>query len=230
MARLQQLGEDVWIADGPAVSFYGMPYPTRMGVVRLDSGALWVWSPVGLDDALRAELDALGPVAFAVEPNKLHHLPLKEWTDAWPDLQVWAPPGLAKKREDVHFVGELGERPPLAWVGQIAQVVFEGSFAMTEVLFFHRKSKTCFVGDLIQKHDPEAMKSWQRWVMKADGLVGPDGSTPREWRLTFIHREQARVSLEKALQWEPERLVIAHGAIAETGGTQVLRDSLDWLL
>ena len=39
MARLKQLDEAVWIADGPEVSFYGMPYPTRMGVVRLDGGA-----------------------------------------------------------------------------------------------------------------------------------------------------------------------------------------------
>jgi len=35
--------------------------------------------------------------------------------------------------------------------------------------------------------------------MKLAGLVGPDGSTPREWRLAFWDRNTARQALRKAL-------------------------------
>ncbi|MDA7087045.1 hypothetical protein PH586_11680 [Pseudomonas sp. SA3-5] len=32
---LNQVGDEIWTLDGPAVQFYGMPYTTRMTVVRL---------------------------------------------------------------------------------------------------------------------------------------------------------------------------------------------------
>jgi hypothetical protein len=229
MSRLEPIGEDIWLAEGPNVPFFGFPYPTRMGIVRLDDGSLWVWSPIALDAELKTEIEALGEPRYAVEPNKLHHLALSEWVEAWPDLRLYAPPGLAKKRDDLEFVGELTDEAPPEWAGQIDQVVVRGSFAMTEVLFNHRRSRTCFVCDLIQKHEPDAMKAWQRWVMKADGLAGPDGSTPREWRLTFLDRDSARQAIQTALAWQPTQLVIAHGTWAREGGTEILRSSMDWL-
>ena len=229
MTALQRIGERLWVADGPSVSFFGFPYPTRMAIARLADRSLWVWSPVELDDALRAAVEALGRPRYIVEPNKLHHLALTGWVQAWPDLEAFAPPGLARKRDDVAFAAELTDEAPAAWREEIEQVRVEGSFAMTEVLFFHRPSRTCLVGDLIQKHEPASMKAWQRWVMKADGLVGPDGSTPREWRLTFFDRKKARAAIARAFAWEPDNLVIAHGSCAFGDGAEVLRESLSWL-
>ncbi len=229
MDLLRSFGESLFIADGPKVSFYGFPYPTRMAIAKLPSGALFVWSPIALTDALAREVRALGEPRFAVEPNKLHHLALTAWASAFPGLRLYAPPGLANKRSDVEFHAELGREPPPEWEDQIDLVAIEGSLAMTEVLFFHRPSRTCLIGDLVQKLDPDSMKAWQRWIAKADDLVGPDGSTPREWRLTFTDRAKARAALQRALAWSPERLVIAHGACAEMNGADVLRGSLDWL-
>ncbi|MEZ4408183.1 MAG: DUF4336 domain-containing protein [Polyangiales bacterium] len=229
MPRLEEIDDGLWRAEGPPVSFYGFPYPTRMVVARLDDGALWVWSPVALDEGLRREIDALGAPRFAVEPNKLHHLALSQWVEAWPELQLFAPPGLADKRRDLRFAGELEDRAPAAWEAQIDQVRVEGSFALTEVLFFHRASRTCLIGDLVQRLDPEGMAAWRRWVMKADGLVGPDGSTPREWRLTFVHRDRAREAVARAIAWGPKRLIVAHGACVDDDGAAELRRALSWL-
>ena len=85
MAQLQSIGEDIWMADGPIVDFYSAPYPTRMVIVRLQEGTLWVWSPIELDEALRTEVEALGQPAHLVSPNKLHHLFLSRWRSQWPD-------------------------------------------------------------------------------------------------------------------------------------------------
>ncbi|MCA9530908.1 MAG: DUF4336 domain-containing protein [Myxococcales bacterium] len=227
--QLRPFGTSLYVADGPEVSFFGFPYPTRMAVAVLPSGALWVWSPIALTASLKAEVRALGEPRFLVEPNKLHHLALDAWVEAFPAARLYAPPGLASKRDDLRFDETLGTEAPAPWEGQIELVPIEGSFAMTEVLFFHRPSRTCLVGDLVQRHDPEAMTAWRRWVMKADGLTGPEGSTPREWRLTFTDRAKARAALERALAWAPERLLIAHGACAEKAGADVLRRSLSWL-
>jgi hypothetical protein len=226
---LEAISDDVWIADGPSVSFMGFPFPTRMGIVRLPSGALWVWSPVGLDKALAAEVDALGNVRHLVEPNKIHHLALPAWKARWPDARMYAPPGLAQRFEHLHFDAEFGDAPEAAFEGVIEHVIVHGSFMMEEVLFFHRPSRTLFVGDLVQKHHPEDFARWQSWLMKLDGLAGPDGSTPREWRATFVHREAARAAIRHALAWNPERMVIAHGAWARDNGVEALRSSLSWL-
>jgi hypothetical protein len=65
--------------------------------------------------------------------------------------------------------------------------------------------------------------------MRLDGLVGAHGSTPREWRASFITRSRAREAARTAIGWNPERLVIAHGEWAHTGGVEVLRAGFAWL-
>jgi len=230
MAILEPIGENLWLIDGPEVRAYGLPFPTRMLIARLRSGALWVWSPIHLDEALRHAVETLGEPRYAVEPNKLHHLALSEWVKMWPALQLYAPPGLVKKRRDVQFTAELSDEPPPEWRGEIDQVCIRGNVFMTEVFFFHRASSTCLVGDLIQKHDVRRMPTWMRWVTKATGVAGEAGGTPLDGRLTFVHRDAARESIGRALAWSPRRLVIAHGSCFMEGGADVLRRSFHWLL
>ena len=226
---LQNIGDEIWIADGPTVSFYGFPYSTRMAVVRLGGGDLWVWSPVGLSGELAAEVESLGAVRHLVSPNKIHHLFLGEWAARWPEAEIYASPGLTKKRPDLQFVAELDDHPPAVWKGQIDQVVFRGSPFLDEVVFYHRASSTCLVCDLIQRHDPTHQTGWKGRLMRLDGLVGADGSTPREWRASFIPRTRARRALETALAWGPDKLVIAHGEWAPSNGADALRRGLSWL-
>jgi hypothetical protein len=164
-----------------------------------------------------------------VEPNKLHHLFLPDWASAYPEARLYAPPGLAKKRRDISFHAELGDEPDTAWAGEIDQVVFRGSLFMEEVVFFHRPSRTTLVCDLIQKFDPQTVCGLSGLLMRLDGLVGPKGSTPREWRASFWNRGPARAALRKALEWDTEALVIAHGIWLRENGREALRQSLAWL-
>lgn len=224
---LQQVDTNIWVFDGPAVSFYGFDYPTRMVVARIDGG-LWLWSPIELTPPLREAVDTLGPVRWITSPNKLHHLFLPPWMQAYPDADAYAPPGLAEKREDIDFAATLGDEPVDPWAPDIEHVIVHGS-VMEEVIFFHRPSSTCIVGDLIQRHEPKSFSGWKAAVMKLDGMMGEEGSTPREWRATFVDRSGARAALKTALGWEPERLVIAHGTCAMEDGAEVLRQNLDWM-
>jgi hypothetical protein len=224
------VADGVWLVDGPVVKFYGMPFTTRMAIVRLAGGRLWLWSPVALDEALREAVRSLGTPCFAVEPNKLHHLALGAWVAAWPELRLYAPPGLAEKRRDLKFVGALSNAAPPEWGGELESVLVEGSKAVTEVVFFHRASSTCFVGDLIQRHDPAELAPWPRVVARLGGVLGPAGGTPLDWRLSFLDRKRARRAVEHILAWQPQTLVIAHGAPALGDGTEVLRRAMQWLL
>jgi hypothetical protein len=43
---LREFGPAIWVGEGPVVSFFGFPYPTRMAVIRLAEGGLFAWSPI----------------------------------------------------------------------------------------------------------------------------------------------------------------------------------------
>lgn len=226
---LQVFGPSLYIAEGPIVSFYGFPYPTRMAVARLSDGNAWVWSPIALTEELANSVEAVGPVRYIVSPNKIHHLFLSEWVDRWPDARLYAPPGLARKKPDLHFDVELGDKPDPGWAADIDQVIFRGSVAMEEVAFFHRESQTAIICDLIQRHPKSAMLGWKGMLMKLDSLVGEHGSTPREWRASFLRRGPARAARDTVLGWEAERLLIAHGECAQRGATPIIAAALRWI-
>jgi hypothetical protein len=226
---LNPVGEELWTVEGPIVSFYSFPYPTRMAIARLANRQLWLWSPIALSSELAEELEKLGEVRYLVAPNKLHHLFLTEWAEQYPGARLYAAPGLAKKRSDLAFSAELGDESPSEWQNEIDQTVIGGSFVMNEVVFFHRPSRSALVCDLIQKHDKSAFSGWRRWAMQLDGMVGPDGSTPREWRATFSKRAVARAGRDTVLDWNPRQLIVAHGPIIRENAKDVIASSLAWI-
>ena len=226
---LQEFGPSLYSSDGPTVPFFGFPYPTRMAIAKLADGGLWVWSPIAVSDELAEAVEALGPVRHIVSPNKIHHLFLAEWIERWPDARVYSAPGLARRKPDIRFDAELGDEPDPAWAADIDQVIFRGSLAMEEVVFFHRESNTAIVCDLIQRHPESAMTGFKGMLMRLDGLVGEKGSTPREWRASFLKRKPARAARDKVLSWKPERLLIAHGECVQNGATGVIKDALAWI-
>jgi hypothetical protein len=225
---LEFFGPDIWIAEGPVVSFYGFSYPTRMIVIRLSDGGVFVWSPIALTPELKAAVDALGPVAHVVSPNKIHHLYMGEWQDAYPSAKLYASPGLAQKRSDLRFETTLGDSPPAAWAADIDQVEMGGSAFLTEIVFFHRKSRTAIFADLIENFRPGWFRGWRGILARLDGIVMPHGGAPREWRFTF-KKTIARAALARILAWQPEQVVMAHGELTRTDGAAFIRKSFRWL-
>jgi hypothetical protein len=126
---LKQVHDTLWVAEGEIVSFFGAGYPTRSVIARLESGQLWIWSPVKLTEDLRAEVDRLGSVGHLVSPNKLHHLYLREWKAAYPEASLWGPQSTIIKCTDLTFREALTDSPPPEWRPDIDQAWFRGSFS-----------------------------------------------------------------------------------------------------
>ncbi|MCP3139502.1 DUF4336 domain-containing protein [Pyxidicoccus xibeiensis] len=199
----------------------------RMTVVRLPDGGLWVHSPVRFSPEARAAVDALGPVRFLVAPNLMHHLSLQDWAAAYPDAKVAAPAGLRKKRPELRIDLELGDAPDAGWAGVIDQVLVRGMPKLDEYLFFHRPGRTLLVTDLA--FNVHRTGSWfTRTYLKLN----------RAWQRlapTFIvraileDRAAARASLDTALAWDVERVVVCHGDVVERGGREALANGFAWL-
>ena len=229
--ELHQVGREIWVYEGTVVNLYGFPFSTRMTVVRLGNGALWVHSPEKLNDKLQWELSELGEVRFLIAPNKLHHLFLQEWIAAYPRALKYAAPGLARKRNDIEFDGDLRNTPEEAWKEEIAQTIFRGSPAMEEVVFYHQLSKTLIVTDLVENFHPDTLNWWQRRLASLAGILYPAGRMPIDWRLTFLFgsKEQARQSLHTILAWEAENIILSHGECVFGDGNAFVKKSFSWL-
>lgn len=156
----------------------------RMTVVRLADGALLLHSPVRLDGRMRAELDALGPVRFALSPNKLHHLFIGDYAAAYPQARIYAAPGLAKRRRDLSFHGDLTDIAERAWADDLDQVIVKGHPWLQEVVFFHRQSRTLIVADMLQNFHEES-PFLTRVYARLDGCT-----SGRATRWTFASRRR----------------------------------------
>jgi len=236
---LQALAEDLWIANGPVVRMafplgVSVPFPTRMTVVRLSDGGLWVHSPIELSPALAGQIDALGRVAHLVSPNFIHYAGIPEWSRAYPDAVTWASPGVreraASQAVELHFHEDLGDRAPEEWSGDLDQLIFSGSSILREVVFFHRASRTLILADLIESFELDRFAAPWRWLLRLSGSVHPDGKAPWDMRMSFrAGRDQARECRERMIGWQPERVVLAHGKWYEKNGVAELRRAFRWL-
>ena len=225
----QELDPGIWTLEGKPIRFLTFPYELRSIIVDLGNGSLFVHSPVQLSVA-RPSLDAIGHVSHIVAPNKLHHRFLGEWAAAYPDAKLYAPPGLRDKRPDLPFFADLEDNAEPAWKSTLKQRVVRGSFFMEEVVFFHIASRTLILGDLVENHEPARFGALHRLAARANGMLAPDGSTPRNYRLTFLRRAAARRSVEEILSWEPRRVVVMHGPCVEENARQFLQNAFAWLL
>lgn len=231
---LERFGHDIWIADGGIVSFFGYDYPTRMAVIRLAGGGLWLWSPVAASPDLLKAVLSLGPVEHLVSPNKLHHLFLAEWVGEFPKAKLWGTASTIKRFPEIAFAGTLTDRPPSDWKGEIDQFHFTNSPFLDEMAFFHRQSRTAIIADFSQPFSEGFLKRhwprWLQWVARRIGMVEGKGYAPIEIRSTFFHRAEGRTKMLRLIAEGPERVVVAHGEVVRSDGAAFLRRAFAWLL
>lgn len=225
---LQALGEGLWVVDGPAaVDLLVVPYPTRMCVVRLDDGDLWVTSPVTLPYESLGEVVALGPVAHLLAPTPRHHWRLETWHRLFPDAALWScalgPATLGRRALPATRLADL---PPPQWSGQIDQVRY-GGVGFEEFTFLHRASGTLLVEDMLQEH-PLRRRPLVDALVRIGG-IGPGGGVPRDIR-ALARPESARRWAEQVLSWDFDTLVMAHGPVITSGAKQWVARAIDWML
>lgn len=227
---LEEFGPDIWIANGPQVTAaLGFQYPTRMAVIRLGNGDLFVWSPTAQTEGLRAELASLGPVRYLVAPNSLHDLFITSWKQSYPEARLYAAPGLQQKRKDLAFDAEVTDEAILPWTSEIAHVVMAGNVITTEVVFFHAKSGTVLFTDLLQQFPPRWFGGWRALIAKWDLMLAEEPSVPRKFRLAFTDRQAARAATQRLLSWPAEKVLMAHGTPVRTEGQAFLKRAFRWL-
>lgn len=233
---LKSVAPDLWIVDGPEIRFYRMAFPTRMVVVRLTNGDLWLHSPIGHSQWLRRDLEVQGRIRHLVAPNWIHYAGIPGWQGACPEAATWAAPGVreraAKMGAQIRWDRDLVDGAPGDWAGEMEQLVVEGSRLHREVVFFHRASRTLILTDLIENFEPDRVGFWQRRLMRMAGILDPDGKAPADMRRSFGRRGRKllRGAVERMIAWEPERVILSHGRWYDRDGVSELRRAFRWAM
>lgn len=220
--------DSVWIWEKP-LRFVGIPFGTRMTVIRLKRNELFVHSPIEITDEVQAEVNNLGTVRYIVSPNKLHHLYMKEWVNAYPKANIYASPGLSRKRKDIRFKMELQNASEPEWKEEIDQIIVQGSFALEEVVFFHRQSRTLLIADICEYFGPHSPSKLTRALAYIAGMYNRP-IMPPDWRFTFWNKTALRESLHEIMMWDFSRIILAHGKLITSGAKAVFKEAFSWAL
>ncbi|MCA9699617.1 MAG: DUF4336 domain-containing protein [Myxococcales bacterium] len=211
-SALRAIDEDLWCADGLLRVGPGFWFTTRMVVIRTDEG-LWLHSPIEIDEAMAAAIEALGPVRFIVAPSLMHHLFAGPAKERWPQAKLFAPAALGKKRADLAIDEALAVEGPGPWSASIDQVFIAGAPSVDEFVFFHRSTRSLIVTDLI--FNIHQAPGWATpWILRMVGAWRRPAQS-RIWRAGTKDKAAAGAAARKVLDWKAQRLIPAHGELLE---------------
>ena len=226
------LAPDVGVVDGPfeylTVGGIRLPLPftTRMTVVRLSNGDLFLHSPIKFDERLAMELQGLGRVRHLVSPNQFHYAHIGEWARAFPETITWASPRVRRRARarhvDVDFTRDLNAIAPEQWRSEIDQVLFPGGY-FKEFVFFHKTSSTLILTDTIINLELDKISEPWRTAAKLTRMYHPYGEIFFGMRLPLLfQRRKAKAAIEKIDSWQPQRIVLSHGRCFDADADEVI--------
>ncbi len=224
MPLVEYIPNQIWLCEYP-VHYAGLDFYSRMTAIALPNGNLMLHSPCAIDPEMKQALDRIGKVAYIVAPGTYHYLHVPSAQQAFPEAETYICPGIERKRPDLEFDWILGDRSPDVWKDDLEQVLVRGNRFIWEVAFFHKSSRALVLVDLVENIGDRTegvgwgLKLWWQVVFHMWNNPKP----APEYQLGWKDKKAARRSLESILQWDFERVILAHGDLIETNAKAVLR-------
>jgi hypothetical protein len=207
----------------------GVVFPTRMTVVVLSEGIV-LHSPLALDDGLAGAIDSLGDVRWIVAPNDLHHMFLGSAHRRFPNAEVFGTEAAAAKQPDVPFdatLQDLAASPPDAWRGSIQVLGLRGTRWWNESVFWLEDACTLLCSDFVF-NIREPANIWTRLLLTLVGAHATLAQSRAERWFLVKDREAFAGSIAQMLEWNIERIIMAHGEIVEEDARRRLAEVTKW--
>ncbi len=230
---LKLISENLWIVDGPIIHFYGMPFTTRMVVIRLANNDLWIHSPINLTSSLKQELDKLGNVKYLISPNKIHYWYIQDFQKAYPEAITYASDGVQKRSQragqSIRWDRKLKDIDR-DYFPDLEILPMSGNRFMTEYTFFHIPSKSWIVTDIIENFEPNKINPFFRILAYLGGALHPNGGATRDQRTLFWGNHQLlNKSIDRIQYLNPNRIIMAHGKILDQDIASELNRIFAWV-
>jgi hypothetical protein len=226
---LEEIDDGLWHDTHDLRMPGGVQFRTRSTLVRLADGGLWMHSPIPIDNARAEAIAKLGVVRHIVAPNGFHDSFSAAAKERYPNAKLWGSPALAGPKSIVPADAWLGQESP-PWSDELQVLEIEGSPKGGEFVFFHPRTKSVIVTDLLfQIRYPVNLRT--KTVLWMAGAHGGRLAQSRLWRAIVKDKAAAGRSVEKMLEWDFERVILAHGDFVEgADAPQRAREALWWML
>jgi len=220
---VEELAPGIWTVATP-LKLAGAEFGTRMTIIRIGEDGLVLIAPCPIDDALAAELDLLGTVRALIAPNAFHHFYFLDAAKRYPEAARFLAQGVAEKLGEVPAgVVTLSTEPDVLWEAELEQCRMEGAPSSNEAIFYHRSSRTLILTDLCFNFTP-APTGWLGIFLRLAGAHGRL-AVSRLMRFILKDREKVRSVIARILDWDFDRIIVAHGAIVERDGHRLFREA-----
>lgn len=221
--KLKQIAARIWQSDGNFIQHQGFVFPVRMFLIQLQNNDFMIVSPIQLDLKLMDEVKftmGIRKLLYIVSGSSTHNLFLEDWVNAFPGVELAGPQDLIdkmrKNKQELRFKYVLNNQLKVAWQNELEHVLIEGNKWGTEVLFYHKLSRSMIVTDLIQNHDLNLDHYKNKLFYKLTGIDSQSGGGCRKmyimgfkWPLGDL--EKAKAKLRLGLYWDFNKILIMHG-------------------
>lgn len=218
-----QIAEDVAVMRRPLRAF-GIDFGRNVTLLRLKDGRLVIHSTAPFFEPDVAAIRRFGKPSWLVEATRMHDTFAEQARAAFPDIPYLAPIGFK--------ANGVATKPlipaPSDWSGEIDVLPIAGLRSLEEHAFYHRRSRTLVVADLLFQF-PADTKGWPRtfvrYVMRLPHLRG----TSVFFRMMIRDRKKFEASMKTLLQWDFAQIVLAHREPVREDARIMIEEALhDW--
>jgi len=239
------------------ITTFSMPF-SRFGlikvggrgtVVRLQSGALAVFSPVALTDEVKQKVAELGEVKYITALDFEHHIYLGPWHQAFPKAKVFGPEGLPEKRatqknEEVPFAQIFTKDNPITSIDPEFDAEFSYEYVYAhqnkEIVFLHKPTRTLIQADLIfnypatEQYSKTGQSATSGVLTKLFGSLTKTTGNGQKRLIWYGISSGDRNGFSKAVKnidtWDFDRIIPCHGDVIENNGKGVFQSVMEWHL
>jgi Domain of unknown function (DUF4336) len=224
----------------------------RATIVKLETGALAVFSPVAFTDDVRSKIQSMGNnVKYISAMDIEHHIYLTPWAKAYPEAQVIGMEGLPEKREKdsatkgirfSHVFTKSNKRD--VRISEEFDNEFDCEYIHShtnkELVFYHKPTKTMIQADFIfnlpayEQYSKSGETATSGIMTKLfAGLMSTRNNAA--WQRLFVwyiagakDRAGFTESVNRMKRWELQRIIPSHGDVIESGAQGVFDQITLW--
>ncbi|WP_324281678.1 DUF4336 domain-containing protein [Cyanobacterium aponinum UTEX 3221] len=223
---LKQIDSDIWVAEQP-LKYLGINVGTRMTVIRSNSDQLSIISPIQINDAIKKQLETIGVVTNIIAPNLFHYLFASDCKNLFPYATFWADLDLKKKKPDLpidktfdYQGGNLNDHLKYMFFDGFKTITLNGFSRLNEFIFYHPTSRTLILTDIAFNFD----KSFSFSTKLVSRLIGGYNNLSPSLleKIATTNKNKIKSILHEILDWDFDRVIMAHGSIIESNGKEKL--------
>ena len=212
---LKKVGVNIWTVSNE-VTFMKMRFISLSTIVKLSAGNLWIHSPVKLTQELKQELEKISeaPIKtlYLIAPNTMHHIFINSYLSDFPnECKIYGPKLLQKKNKELKFEKFLTKddsNKTWDWSDEIESQFIDGIPLLSETIFFHKKSKTLIICDLLA-YVTQATGFFGKLYFIFSGLYKKI-NVNKPVKMMLRDKEKTLQSLENVFKWDFDRIHVCH--------------------